>query len=152
MFGGVNIVWFILLVLMFVVSIMFLIISPNVISILLRWDGLGLVSCLLVISYQKGRSYGAGMLNASSNRIGDAALLKVIAWIINFGSWRFICYLEFISGSDMSDPNNYVSSQTARISLRYNCCVTVSATLTLQTSHIPDNTARTLIIHNVNST
>ena len=35
MFGDLNIVCFILLVLMFVVSIMFLIISPNVISILL---------------------------------------------------------------------------------------------------------------------
>jgi len=30
---------------------MFLIISPNVISILLGWDGLGLVSYLLVIYY-----------------------------------------------------------------------------------------------------
>jgi len=44
MFGDLNIVSFILLVLMFVVSIMFLIISPNIISILLGWDGLGLVS------------------------------------------------------------------------------------------------------------
>ena len=35
MFGDLNIVRFILLVLMFVVSIMFLIISPNIISILL---------------------------------------------------------------------------------------------------------------------
>jgi hypothetical protein len=38
-----NIVWCIILVLMFVVSVMFLIVSPNVISILLGWDGLGLV-------------------------------------------------------------------------------------------------------------
>jgi NADH-ubiquinone oxidoreductase chain 5 len=35
MFGDLNIVRFIMLVLMFVVSMMFLIISPNVISILL---------------------------------------------------------------------------------------------------------------------
>jgi NADH-ubiquinone oxidoreductase chain 5 len=35
MFGDLNIVRFILLVLMFVISMMFLIISPNVISILL---------------------------------------------------------------------------------------------------------------------
>jgi NADH-ubiquinone oxidoreductase chain 5 len=44
MFGDLNIVRFISLVLMFVVSIMFLVISPNVISILLGWDGLRLVS------------------------------------------------------------------------------------------------------------
>nr|YP_009350332.1 NADH dehydrogenase subunit 5 [Microcerotermes crassus]AQP26830.1 NADH dehydrogenase subunit 5 [Microcerotermes crassus] len=99
MFGDLNIVRFILLVLMFVISMMFLIISPNVISILLGWDGLGLVSYLLVIYYQNVSSYGAGMLTVLSNRIGDVALLMVIAWMINFGSWSFIYYLEFLSGS-----------------------------------------------------
>nr|WMY24125.1 NADH dehydrogenase subunit 5 [Nasutitermes sp. 3 MLW-2023a]WMY24242.1 NADH dehydrogenase subunit 5 [Nasutitermes sp. 3 MLW-2023a] len=99
MSGDLNIVRFISLVLMFVVSMMFLIISPNVISILLGWDGLGLVSYLLVIYYQNVKSYGAGMLTVLSNRIGDVALLMVIAWMINFGSWSFIYYLEFLSGS-----------------------------------------------------
>jgi NADH-ubiquinone oxidoreductase chain 5 len=42
-FCDLNIFRFILLVLMFVVSITFLIIIPNVISILLDWNGLGLV-------------------------------------------------------------------------------------------------------------
>jgi NADH-ubiquinone oxidoreductase chain 5 len=77
--GDLNIVRFIMLVLIFVVSIMFLIISPNVVSILLGWDGLGLVSYLLVIYYQNVKSYGAGMLTVLSNRIGDVALLMVIA-------------------------------------------------------------------------
>nr|WNL53777.1 NADH dehydrogenase subunit 5 [Microtermes sp. B MLW-2023a] len=99
MFGDLNILRFILLVLMFVVSMMFLIISPNMISILLGWDGLGLVSYLLVIYYQNVSSYGAGMLTVLSNRIGDVALLMVIAWMINFGSWSFIYYLDFLSGS-----------------------------------------------------
>nr|URH16937.1 NADH dehydrogenase subunit 5 [Nasutitermes pinocchio] len=99
MFGDLNIVRFILLVLMFVLSMMFLIISPNVISILLGWDGLGLVSYLLVIYYQNVKSYGAGMLTVLSNRIGDVALLMAIAWMINFGSWSFVYYLEFLSGS-----------------------------------------------------
>jgi len=85
MFGDLNIIRFILLVLMFVVSIIFLVISPNVISIVLGWAGLGLLSYLLVIYYQNMRSYGAGMLTVLSNRIGDVALLIVIAWIINFG-------------------------------------------------------------------
>nr|YP_009350449.1 NADH dehydrogenase subunit 5 [Nasutitermes octopilis]AQP27073.1 NADH dehydrogenase subunit 5 [Nasutitermes octopilis] len=99
MFGDLNIVRFISLVLMFVVSMMFLIVSPNVISILLGWDGLGLVSYLLVIYYQNVKSYGAGMLTVLSNRIGDVALLMAIAWMINFGSWSFIYYLEFLSSS-----------------------------------------------------
>nr|AQP29204.1 NADH dehydrogenase subunit 5 [Cyrilliotermes angulariceps] len=99
MFGDLNIVRFILLVLMFVVSMVLLIVSPNIISILLGWDGLGLVSYLLVIYYQNVSSYGAGMLTVLSNRIGDVALLMAIAWTINFGSWSFIYYLEFLSGS-----------------------------------------------------
>nr|AUG33516.1 NADH dehydrogenase subunit 5 [Cerconychia flectospina] len=94
MSGDLNISRFIILVLMFVLSMMFLIISPNLISILLGWDGLGLVSYLLVIYYQNVKSYNAGMLTALSNRIGDVALLMAIAWMLNFGSWNYIFYLE----------------------------------------------------------
>nr|ALO76956.1 NADH deshydrogenase subunit 5 [Fleutiauxia armata] len=87
---------FILLVVMFVLSMMLLIISPNLISILLGWDGLGLVSYCLVIYYQNIKSFNAGMLTALSNRIGDVALLMAIAWMFNFGSWNFIFYLEIM--------------------------------------------------------
>uniref|UniRef100_A0AAU7BAI5 NADH-ubiquinone oxidoreductase chain 5 n=1 Tax=Ischyroplectron isolatum TaxID=3073460 RepID=A0AAU7BAI5_9ORTH len=97
MLGDLNIYRFISLVLMFVLSMMFLIISPNLISILLGWDGLGLVSYCLVIYYQNVKSYNAGMLTALSNRIGDVALLMVIAWMLNFGSWNYIYYLDFMS-------------------------------------------------------
>lgn len=77
--GDLNINRFILLVFIFVASIIFLIIRPNLISILLGWDGLGLVSYCLVIYYQNVKSYNAGMLTALSNRIGDVALLISIA-------------------------------------------------------------------------
>nr|YP_010363597.1 NADH dehydrogenase subunit 5 [Priotyrannus closteroides]UNZ12711.1 NADH dehydrogenase subunit 5 [Priotyrannus closteroides] len=86
---------FILMVVMFVVSMMLLIVSPNLISILLGWDGLGLVSYCLVIYYQNVKSYNAGMLTALSNRVGDVALLMSIAWMLNYGSWNYIYYLEF---------------------------------------------------------
>nr|YP_009694043.1 NADH dehydrogenase subunit 5 [Amphinemura yao]QEI04311.1 NADH dehydrogenase subunit 5 [Amphinemura yao] len=99
MAGDLNLNRFILLVLMFVLSMMFLIISPNLISILLGWDGLGLVSYLLVIYYQNVKSYNAGMLTALSNRIGDVALLLAIAWMLNFGSWNYIFYLECSSST-----------------------------------------------------
>nr|YP_010999340.1 NADH dehydrogenase subunit 5 [Cricotopus trifascia]WPM93186.1 NADH dehydrogenase subunit 5 [Cricotopus trifascia] len=91
-----NINRFIYLVVMFVFSMMMLIISPNLISILLGWDGLGLVSYCLVIYFQNIKSYNAGMLTALSNRIGDVALLIAIAWMLNFGSWNYIFYLEFM--------------------------------------------------------
>lgn len=70
---------FILLVVMFVVSIMLLIVRPNLIRILLGWDGLGLVSYCLVIYYQNIKSYNAGIITALRNRIGDVALLIGIA-------------------------------------------------------------------------
>nr|QPJ78572.1 NADH dehydrogenase subunit 5 [Aedes alboannulatus] len=91
-----NVNRFILLVLMFVFSMMMLIISPNLISILLGWDGLGLVSYCLVIYFQNVKSYNAGMLTALSNRIGDVALLLAIAWMLNYGSWNYVFYLEMM--------------------------------------------------------
>nr|YP_009185886.1 NADH dehydrogenase subunit 5 [Myrmecocephalus concinnus]ALO70712.1 NADH deshydrogenase subunit 5 [Myrmecocephalus concinnus] len=96
-----NLSRFIILVSLFVLSMMFLIISPNLISILLGWDGLGLVSYCLVVYYQNMKSYNAGMLTALTNRIGDVALLMGIAWMMNYGSWNYIFYLEFMK-SDYS--------------------------------------------------
>nr|YP_010166680.1 NADH dehydrogenase subunit 5 [Mystonectes coelamboides]QRV62771.1 NADH dehydrogenase subunit 5 [Mystonectes coelamboides] len=94
--GDLNINRFIMLVLMFVFSMMLLIISPNLISILLGWDGLGLVSYCLVIYYQNVKSYNAGMITALMNRIGDVALLIAIAWMLNFGSWNYVYYMDFM--------------------------------------------------------
>ena len=88
----------IILVLLFVFSIIIIILSPNLIRILLGWDGLGLVSYCLVIYYQNVKSYNAGILTALSNRLGDVALLISIAWILNYGRWNFLFYLEFIKG------------------------------------------------------
>nr|AML26471.1 NADH dehydrogenase subunit 5 [Staphylinidae sp. BMNH 1274657] len=96
MHGDQKLNRFILLVVMFVLSMMLLIISPNLISILLGWDGLGLVSYCLVIYYQNIKSYNAGMLTALTNRIGDVALLMGIAWMLNYGSWNYIFYLDFM--------------------------------------------------------
>nr|YP_010035829.1 NADH dehydrogenase subunit 5 [Brontispa longissima]QQQ89067.1 NADH dehydrogenase subunit 5 [Brontispa longissima]UAJ48099.1 NADH dehydrogenase subunit 5 [Brontispa longissima]URQ17583.1 NADH dehydrogenase subunit 5 [Brontispa longissima] len=89
---------FILLVVMFVVSMMLVIVSPNLMSILLGWDGLGLVSYCLVIYYQNEKSFNSGMLTILSNRLGDVALLMSIVWMLNFGSWSFFLYF---SVSDM---------------------------------------------------
>nr|QXJ41886.1 NADH dehydrogenase subunit 5 [Pissodes strobi] len=89
-----NLNRFVVLMILFVASMMFMILSPNLISILLGWDGLGLVSFALVIYYQNVSSFNAGMLTALSNRLGDAALLMGIALLMNFGSWNFMFYSE----------------------------------------------------------
>nr|YP_008239027.1 NADH dehydrogenase subunit 5 [Elophila interruptalis]AGO90256.1 NADH dehydrogenase subunit 5 [Elophila interruptalis] len=96
MSSELNLNRFIMLVLLFVFSMMLLIISPNIISILLGWDGLGLVSYCLVIYYQNVKSYNAGMLTALSNRIGDVFILMVISWMMNYGSWNYVFYMNFM--------------------------------------------------------
>nr|QUB07053.1 NADH dehydrogenase subunit 5 [Aspidomorpha difformis] len=93
----INFNRFIFLVMMFIFSMMLMIFSPNLISIMLGWDGLGLISYCLVIYYQNEKSLNAGMLTLLSNRIGDVFLLMSIVWMLNFGSWNFIFYLNLMS-------------------------------------------------------
>lgn len=88
---------FIYLVLAFVFSIGMMVLRPNLIRILLGWDGLGLVSYALVIFYQNEKSANAGMLTVLSNRVGDVAILLRIGLIINLGSWNFVLYRYYIS-------------------------------------------------------
>ena len=92
----INVNRFIYLVLAFVLSMAFLIISPNIIRILLGWDGLGLVSYVLVIYYQNEKSANAGMLTALSNRIGDVAILLAIAVFSEYGGWNFLFYVDIL--------------------------------------------------------
>nr|AWV84375.1 NADH dehydrogenase subunit 5 [Mendozana platypleura] len=92
---------FVYIVFMFVVSMMMLIVSPNMISIIVGWDGLGLVSYCLVIYYQNVSSNNAGMLTALMNRVGDVAILMSIAWMLNFGSWNFYSFIDKMSMGNM---------------------------------------------------
>lgn len=87
---------FIYLVLAFVLSISFIVLSPNLIRILLGWDGLGLVSYALVIYYQNEKSANAGILTILSNRVGDVAILLGIGLIRRLGRWNFLFYRYYI--------------------------------------------------------
>nr|YP_009731649.1 NADH dehydrogenase subunit 5 [Neoplerochila paliatseasi]QHR79407.1 NADH dehydrogenase subunit 5 [Neoplerochila paliatseasi] len=84
---------FLILVILFIFSMMLMIFSLNLISILLGWDGLGLVSYCLVIYYQNNSSYSSGMLTILTNRVGDVFILIGIGWFFNFGSFHFTNYL-----------------------------------------------------------
>nr|YP_011001021.1 NADH dehydrogenase subunit 5 [Dardanus hessii]WPN85844.1 NADH dehydrogenase subunit 5 [Dardanus hessii] len=95
--GDYNINRFMYLVLAFVLSMIFMIITPNLVSILLGWDGLGLVSYALVIFYQNEKSANSGMLTILSNRVGDVAILLSIALMFNIGSWNFLPYVYYFS-------------------------------------------------------
>jgi len=78
---------FTVLVLLFILSINLLIYIPHFIILLLGWDGLGIVSFILVIYYQNPKSLAAGIITAITNRIGDVMLLLSIAWTLNQGHW-----------------------------------------------------------------
>nr|AZQ05980.1 NADH dehydrogenase subunit 5 [Catomerus polymerus] len=91
--GELNISRFIFLLAGFVGSMVLLIMSPNLISILLGWDGLGLVSYCLVIYYQNYKSLNAGTLTVLSNRVGDVLILMGIVWMANYGDWSFVALL-----------------------------------------------------------
>ena len=94
--GDENYNRFIYLVLAFVISISLIILSPNIISILLGWDGLGVVSYVLVIFYQNEKSANARILTILSNRVGDVAILLRIGLMINLGSWNFVLYTYYL--------------------------------------------------------
>uniref|UniRef100_UPI0030E2B110 NADH dehydrogenase subunit 5 n=1 Tax=Austruca iranica TaxID=578236 RepID=UPI0030E2B110 len=100
MYGDKNFNRFMYLVLAFVLSMMMMVLSPNLISILLGWDGLGLVSYALVIFYQNEKSANAGMLTVLSNRVGDVAILLSIGLMTSLGSWNFLFYSYYILDKD----------------------------------------------------
>jgi len=79
---------FIILVILFVLSIFLLIMRPNIISLLLGWDGLGVTSYLLVVFYQRRKSYNAGILTALTNRLGDVGILISIGMILISNNWN----------------------------------------------------------------
>nr|UJH93322.1 NADH dehydrogenase subunit 5 [Chamelea gallina] len=78
---------FVNLVLLFVLSMVILILFPNFIFMMVGWDGLGVVSFLLVIYYMNSDSLSAGMITALSNRIGDVFFILMIGLmgcVLNF--------------------------------------------------------------------
>ena len=81
-----NKISFFYLIVLFILSILLMIISPNLITILLGWDGLGLISYYLVIFYQSNYRYSSGNLTIFSNLIGDIILILSIVIILIKGS------------------------------------------------------------------
>jgi len=82
---------FIRLVVLFVLSINLLIFFPNFLMLMIGWDGLGVVSFLLVIYYINKESLSAGIITAISNRLGD------VFFILRIGALRSFLSLEFFS-------------------------------------------------------
>ncbi|RXG55818.1 NADH-ubiquinone oxidoreductase chain 5 [Armadillidium vulgare] len=52
------------------------------VRIILGWDGLGIISYILVVFYNNEKSNRAGILTVIRNRIGDSALLLSVAYFM----------------------------------------------------------------------
>nr|AXI98591.1 NADH dehydrogenase subunit 5 [Pseudoniphargus grandis] len=98
MMGDKNFLRFVMVLLLFVGSMMLLIVSPNLVSLLLGWDGLGLSSYILVVYYQNESSAGAGMLTILSNRVGDVMILMSVGLLSGLGGWSYYMFDIVSSG------------------------------------------------------
>lgn len=76
------------ILLLFIFSIIALIFSPNLITLILGWDGLGITSFLLVIHYPTSDSLNRGIVTALTNRVGDGFILTAITLIMSQGTWN----------------------------------------------------------------
>nr|QHO05159.1 NADH dehydrogenase subunit 5 [Cheiracanthium triviale] len=92
---------FMLMMLLFVLSMGILIISNNMFLLLLGWDGLGLSSYVLVIYYQNYTSAASGSITLISNRIGDIMILMAMGMNMMIMNWSFSMKMEFMYSSMM---------------------------------------------------
>nr|APH08710.1 NADH dehydrogenase subunit 5 [Pygmaeconus traillii] len=83
------------LVMLFVISMNLLVFIPSLPALLLGWDGLGIVSFVLVIYYQNTKSLGAGMITVLMNRIGDVMILISISILVLQGHWLIFLMWDF---------------------------------------------------------
>nr|BBA21022.1 NADH dehydrogenase subunit 5 [Apis cerana japonica] len=83
---------FFYLMILFLISMYMLILSPNMLSIILGWDGLGLISYCLVIYYMKMKAFTSGMVTILLNRLGDIGLLMIMGLMTFYGSWNLMLY------------------------------------------------------------
>uniref|UniRef100_UPI0030E0281A NADH dehydrogenase subunit 5 n=1 Tax=Taeniothrips eucharii TaxID=1818613 RepID=UPI0030E0281A len=79
---------------LFVLSMIFLILCPNLFCMLLGWDGLGLISFGLVLYYQNSSSLGSAMITALTNRLGDVFILASISMFFSLGGFSYMNFLN----------------------------------------------------------
>nr|AAP74634.1 NADH dehydrogenase subunit 5 [Ruditapes philippinarum] len=88
---------FFVLLKLFVVSMVVLVLFPSYLGLMVGWDGLGVISFLLVIYYLSSCSLSSGMITVLSNRVGDVCFILAISLMsssLSFGMWGE----SFVSG------------------------------------------------------
>lgn len=83
--GDSSQVRFLILVLLFMLSMNFLVVSPSLLGVIFGWDGLGATSFLLVVYYNNVSSLRSGLLTIYTNRLGDIFLFFSFFLVFSWG-------------------------------------------------------------------
>nr|YP_002650716.1 NADH dehydrogenase subunit 5 [Dermatophagoides pteronyssinus]ACF54669.1 NADH dehydrogenase subunit 5 [Dermatophagoides pteronyssinus] len=89
---------FLSLLFLFVVSMFFLVFSYSWFLVMLGWDGLGVVSFLLVIYYNDPKSMDSGLITFLTNRLGDCFFLLSFMFMFYCGyfSFNYLSVIDFL--------------------------------------------------------
>lgn len=85
---GYSVRNFVFLYLRFIVSILWLVLSNNFYWIIFGWDGLGVVSFLLIVFYINHERINNGLFTLFQNRVGDLFFVFFIVGVIDISMWR----------------------------------------------------------------
>nr|YP_009710892.1 NADH dehydrogenase subunit 5 [Ptilonyssus chloris]QGA47495.1 NADH dehydrogenase subunit 5 [Ptilonyssus chloris] len=80
---------FLYMMMLFVFSMSLMVLGCNMLMLMLGWDGLGIISYLLIIYYNNNSSMKSGMITFLSNRLGDVGLIISIILMMNMGMLNF---------------------------------------------------------------
>ena len=86
--AGLSVRNFIFLYLRFIIRIVWLVINNNFYWIIFGWDGLGIVSYLLIIFYINCQRVNNGLFTLFQNRIGDLFFVLFIVGIVDLTIWN----------------------------------------------------------------
>nr|BAL41005.1 NADH dehydrogenase subunit 5 [Dugesia ryukyuensis] len=95
-FLEVNLFRFIYLLNTFILSMVLLIVSPNLVSLLVGWDGLGFISFLLVCWFGSSASFSSSLKTFLVNRFGDALFILGLVFIFSYGSFNYFSSFFFV--------------------------------------------------------
>lgn len=83
--------YFIFITFLFISSMVLLITMSNFFFVMLGWDGLGLVSFLLIVYYQNPSSITSGLFTLIINRLGDCFFLVLLSLVFtNLRNFSFV--------------------------------------------------------------
>ncbi len=86
--SGFRVVNFVILYLLFILRMVWLIINNNFYWIIFGWDGLGVVSFLLIVYYINHERVNNGLFTLFQNRLGDLFFVLFMVGVLNIVMWR----------------------------------------------------------------